>query len=125
MSDKRAEKIAYLETLGEQQVRLFLSNNRFSSDWTGIVVQWLAEKDREAELTSAALEREQIEIARSASAAAIRAADAAEVASNAAVRQAVAAERANTRATIALAIAIIAITVSAIGILLPYWSVHK
>jgi hypothetical protein len=83
--------------------------------------EWLKNKDQEAERLRDASQEEQIEIARSASPAAERAAVAAERASAAAERQAIAAERANARASIALVIAIISIVATAIGI----WIVHR
>jgi hypothetical protein len=115
------EMIEYLEDEGEHKIRLYLASNRFTGQWLPIVTKWLAAKDQEAARLSAAFKSEEIEVARAASAAAQRAADAAERASAAAERQATAAERANRTAVIALAIAIISIIATAIGI----WVSHR
>jgi hypothetical protein len=121
--------IQRLETLGVTEVRLKLPIGGWAPALEPIVTKWLADKEREAERSREASQAEQIEIARSASNAAERAAAAAERASAAAERQAAAsqrqaeaadrqaeaADRANTRATIALAIAIISIIATVSG----------
>jgi hypothetical protein len=114
----------HLESIGVPQVRLMLETDGLPSGLLrhqSSIIEWLASKDQEAERLREASQSEQIEIARSASRAAERAAIAAERASAAAERQATAAERANTRASIALVIATISIIATAIGI----WVVHR
>jgi hypothetical protein len=119
MSEDNAEFIAYLEGLGKTQVRSML-NDGLPLSLLHITRKWLADKELDSERLEAASTEEQIAIACSAKEAAWTAARAAERASSAAERQAVAAERANTRATIVLAIAIISIIATIIGI----WLVH-
>jgi hypothetical protein len=121
MSEDNEEFLAYLEELGEAQVRLLMLNDDLPLSLLHVTRKWLADKDLESERLEAASTGKQIEIARSASEAAWTATRAAERASSAAERQAVAAERANTRATIALAIAIISIIATIVGI----WLVHQ
>jgi hypothetical protein len=99
--------ILQLEELGVTQVRSLLENDKISPGFVHVSSQWLADKDREAEGRREASRAEQMELMRRASVAA--------------EAQATEARRANMRATIALAIAIISIIVSAIGIWLAYW----
>jgi hypothetical protein len=102
-------------------VRLLVSSGNLPSGWEVHAVEWLAKKDQEEFRQTAALQAEQIEIARSASGAAERAAIAAERASAAAERQAVAAERANARATVALLIASISIIARVVGVVIVHF----
>jgi hypothetical protein len=111
---------ARLEQLGPNQVRLLISSGGLPTGWNVRVAEWLAAKDQEERRLSEASQTEQIEIARAASKAAERAAAAAERASTAAERQTVAAERANTRATFALAIAIVSIIATVIGMVVVH-----
>jgi hypothetical protein len=90
------------------------------TSWNVHILEWLAVKDQDEKRRNESSQAEQIEIARSASSAAERAAVAAERASTAAERQAVAAERANTRATIALVIAIVSIIATIIGMIITH-----
>jgi hypothetical protein len=105
------EWIARLEEMGPTQVRKLLDIHEISDGYVFVTSQWLAGKDRELEAKEAASKAEQMSLMRRAS--------------TAAELQATEARRANTRATIALVIAIISIIVSAIGIWMPYWSAHK
>lgn len=121
--------IARLEELGEDQVRLLLSNGGLPQPLQLAAIKWLAKKSQESEVSREATRSEQAEAARLASAAAVRAAAASERSSDAAERstaaslrsaaaserQATAAERANTRATIALVIATISIAITIFG----------
>ena len=103
--------IAELEKQGETRVRDNLAHGHIAPAWGHVASTWLSEKERESERRREASNSEQIDLMRRAS--------------TAAERQAIAAERANTRATIALVIAILSMIVSAIGIWMPFWSTHK
>lgn len=109
--DQENQFIRDLEERGQEQVRSDLDHGKISPSVTYVASRWLAEREREAERRREASNSEQIELMRRASAAA--------------EAQATEARRANTRATIALVMAIISIIVSAIGIWLPYWEAHK
>jgi hypothetical protein len=115
------QMFAEFDRKGEPEVRLLMANHRFNLEWEMAAIKWLSAKSQEAGRLRDASDAEQIEIARAASKAAERSAVAAERASAAAERQAAAAERANTRATIALAIAIISILATAFNI----WVAHR
>lgn len=125
MSIENETIIARLESLGPKAVRDMLASGSFPTGWNVRIGEWLSIKDQEERRKSDASQVEQIEIARSASNAAERAAVAAERASAAAERQATAAERANTRATIALVIAIISIIATIIGIAITHLDVAR
>jgi hypothetical protein len=107
------EQKAYFEGLGFHEVRRLLDARRFDTTNERAAIKWLAEKDQEEVSRNEAL---QADMALAAS----RAADAAERAAAAAESQASEARRANTRATIALAIAIIGITVTVFSWLYPH-----
>jgi hypothetical protein len=119
-----AQFIKRLESMGETEVRLKLPTGGWAPALEPIVTKWLGDKEREAARLRDVSQAEQIEIARSASLAAQRAADAAERASAAAERQATAAERANTRATIALTIAIVSIIATTVVAVIDMWITH-
>jgi cysteinyl-tRNA synthetase len=110
-----------LEKLGPAQIRLLLSNGGWPNNLNIQAIEWLAEKDQESARLKDASQAEQAELAKEANAAASRAASAAERAAEAAERQAIAAEKANTRATIALAIAIVSIIATVVGIWIVHW----
>ena len=90
------------ERLGVSQVRSNYDRNLISAEFTQLAAHWLAEKDRGMEARRDASISEQIAEMRRAS--------------SATERQAIAAERANTRATIALAIAIISIPIASTAV---------
>jgi hypothetical protein len=102
---------AELEKMGRERVRASLDQGTISPPLVSLAWDWLSKKEAEEKRRQDVSISEQVAEMKRASAAA--------------ERQAAAAERANTRATIALVIAIISIIVSAIGIWMPYWSVHK
>jgi hypothetical protein len=117
----KAEEKAWFSEMGKMgrdRVRAGLDHGTIPPAFVSLSWDWLSEQEAEEKRRLEVSTSEQIEIARRASEAADRAASAAE-------RQARAAERANTRATIALAIAILSIIVSAIGIWLPLWTAPK
>lgn len=89
---------AWLENLGEAQVRLLLTNGGIPQGHHTRAIEWLAQKDRDSKQKIAAAQADQTEISRSAK-------DAAWAAAGAAERSATAAERANRRATIAIVVA--------------------
>jgi hypothetical protein len=102
---------AQLEQAGVSNMREEFNQGRIQSAYHNLTSRWLAEKEREENSRKDASIVEQIELMRRASAAA--------------ERQAMAAERANTRATIALKIAIVSAIITIIGILVTHWDVHK
>src|SRR5207244_5099587 len=105
---------AELERMGERRVRLALERKEFPDAQVHTAYKWLSEKDDASARVKDASQAEQIEIARSAR-------DAAWAAASAAERAAAAAEKANERATIALIIAAISITVTTI---ISLWLAH-
>lgn len=113
--EQERQWIAELERMGPTQVRSLLDQDKITPALVFLSSHWLSEKDREGERREAASQSEQIALMR-------RAASAAEL-------QADEARRANTKATIALIIAIaspiVTAIIAAIGIWLPYWSTHK
>jgi hypothetical protein len=116
--DEKAALVKNLESFGVEQVKQMLPHGRFPPTSESYVIEWLAEKERDAADRAAAA-------ADIASAAADRAVAAAERASAAAERQADAAERANTRAMLAIAIAIISMIISAIIASAGIWITHN
>jgi hypothetical protein len=109
--EQERQWIAKLEEMGPTQVRRLLDRHEISNGFVFISAQWLADRDRKAESREEASKAEQMALMRRASIAA--------------ESQASEARRANTRATIALIMAIISIAVSTIGIWLPYWQARK
>lgn len=110
-AEQERDFVAQLEGKSIEQVKRQLDHGEVPPAFVYVASKWVSDKEREAEQRREASNSEQIVLMR-------RAASAAEA-------QATEARRANTRATIALVIAIISITVSAIGIWWPYWSAHK
>jgi hypothetical protein len=104
----------HFERMGQDAVRMHISNAGFNHSVQPLAIKWLAERDQESERLREVSQAEQIDIARSAK-------DAAWAAARAAERAASAAEKANKRATIALIIAIISIAVTVFGI----WLSHR
>jgi len=85
--------------MGETQARFILENNKISPvQLVPLTSVWLAEKERKAKLQEEARQSEQMELMRRDSAAI--------------ERQARAAERANTRATVAIWVAVISAIIS-------------
>jgi hypothetical protein len=109
--EQKAAYFTQLENSGRERVKSDLDHGRIPPGFVNPASEWLASKEAEAERRQEASQAEQMSLMR-------RASEAAEA-------QASEARRANTRATIALVIAIISITVSAIGIWLPFWTGHK
>lgn len=103
--------IVELKKMGKEQVRARLSHGTISEPFVPLTWDWLSAEEAEEKRRLEASNSEQIELSR-------RAAAAAEL-------QAREARRATTIAAIALAMAIISIIVSAIGIWLPYWNALK
>lgn len=108
MSSYEEDAALYAER-GEQWVREMLAANRLGDSRKHTAQTWL---DLQSAARRAAIDAEQIDIARSAAADASRAADAAERAAAATETQARSARWANAIATIALVISVIAIIVS-------------
>ena len=113
--ERQGRFIERWESEGVDAVRLSLSADTWSHEVRKWAIAWIASKDQEARRASEASQSEQIEIARLASAAAIRAATAAERAASAAEVQAAAAQRANTIARAALIVAAISMAISIIA----------
>jgi hypothetical protein len=99
------EQRARFDRMGRTQVEAFLKEVAVQENDRQAGRQWLSEDEHRRDDSQA----EQASLARKAIEEASRAAAAAERAAAAAERQALAAEKANTRATIALVIAIISI----------------
>ena len=116
--DQEREHLERLEAMGVSLVRSEFERGQIQPHWVHLTATWLSGKDKEAEERREASGAEQTELARRASDAADRAAAAGE-------RQAIAAERANTRATIALMIAIISAIATAINIWITHLDAHK
>ncbi len=122
---------AQLEKHGVEQVKILMHTGGWPHNLNPIALEWLKEKNQEAEHLTASSQAEMAETASRAAIAAERAAiaseraaSAAEEQARAAVEQARAAERAakaaeaaNKRATIALVIAAISVIVSIFGLL--------
>ena len=92
--EQERQYVTDLEKMGETQVRSDSELGRISPGFVHLASTWLAGKEREAKKREAASKAEQIELMR---------------------RQAAATERANTRATIAILIAIASVVVTFIG----------
>jgi hypothetical protein len=85
--------------MGETQVRSDADHGKISPAFVYLATRWLSGKEREAKEREEASKAEQVELMR---------------------RQAAAAERANTRATIAILIAIASVFVTAIGSIVTF-----
>lgn len=113
--DAERSYISELERLGETQVRSDYDHGRIPPGFMYLAANWLGERKRASERRREASNSEQIELMR-------RAASAAEV-------QATEARRANTKATIALIIAIaspiVSTIIAAIGIWMTHLDTHK
>jgi hypothetical protein len=109
--DQEEQHRAGMEQAGVTNVREDLKQGRIPPAYRYSASRWLAEKEREENLRRDASISEQMELMRRAS--------------SAAERQAIAAERANTRATIALVIAIISMAVTIAGIWTTHLDVNK
>jgi hypothetical protein len=105
--EQEQQYIDALEKSGETQVRYDLEHGRLSEPFHDIVRRWLSERERSRE----AFRSEELALSRRDSAAA--------------ERQARAAESANTRATIAIIIAIASAIITAVNIGITYWLAHK
>ncbi len=101
---------AQMEAKGPAQVRLLMQSGGWPPHLSKITVDWLREKDQEAERLTASCNAEM-------AATASRAASAAERAASAAEEQAKTARQALTTAIVATAIAAIALIVSIYGLL--------
>jgi hypothetical protein len=99
------EQLARFEEMGEDAVRILAYTKRFTTPNQRLAIKWLAQKDQESERRKEASQAEQIAIARSAKDAAWEAARAA--------------NKANTIAATAVAMAIIAIIISAFAWIYP------
>ncbi len=95
-----------LAEMGETQVKSDLDRGKISPAYVFFASKWLSDREREAKRWRDASQAAQLELIRRASAAA--------------ERQAIATERANTRATIALVIAITAMAVTIVDIWVIY-----
>jgi len=115
--DQEREYIARLEEMGVSQVRSELERGKISPHLMHLTSTWLSAKGKEAEERIETSSSAQMELARQASAAAERAATAAEL-------QAIEARRANRRATVALVIAIISIIATTISAAVSIWITH-
>lgn len=94
--EQERQFLAELETSGEAQVRITWEHGGFSPSVSNSVIKWLAGKERETKALSSSV-------------------------ATATERLARAAESANTRANIAIAIAVISMIVTAIGIFISYF----
>ncbi|WP_424363575.1 hypothetical protein [Methylocystis parvus] len=117
------------ERWGELKVRADVAIKKYPEHAHTSALRWLRGIDEARERAAADIAAEQLEIARSAKDAAWaaakeaeRASSAAERASSAAERQAAAAERADTKALIAIIIAIVSAATAIASIIVPhYW----
>ena len=130
--DQEHEYFTRLEAMGVSLVRSDFAAGKIQPHLIHPTATWLSGKEKEAEARREASHAEQMELARRASEAAERSASEAERASAAAERsaaavegQASASERANTRATIAIMIAIASIVAVAINVWITHLDAHK
>jgi hypothetical protein len=103
--DDDSEQLARFEEMGEDAVRIHVHTFSFNTAHQRLAIKWLAQKDQELERRRDASQAEQIDIARSAKDAAWEAARAA--------------NKANTIAAIAVAMAMVAIIISAFAWIYP------